>query len=177
MAIRHVRLDLLVPQGTEVPTHVGSTPTLQSIYRKRAKECMCIAPLLVDDDLYGLWESHMTAVCESDPADPLEQAFKHTVQWKMDDLGIAASNVPLTGVPDRAVADATLWLHRILPQQEEVCRLTGQPCWPILTLIQSLPCAAAAGPFPCETKTVPWAPGAAEDRRRILSNVLHHANP
>lgn len=72
-----------------------------------------------------------------------EETLLHTIQGKFQELGIQADTID--GVDDEVIGEAVLWLHRLLPQQQEVCSRLGTHTWPVLDDIRSAPCARATG--------------------------------
>ena len=64
--------------------------------------------------------------------------------------------------PPERLAEAVKWLHRLMPQQDELCKRLNQEEWFILTLIRRLPC-------PTPERDV--IPAQREGLRRILDHI------
>lgn len=139
--LRPVRLDLLLADGAEPPSHVENVRTLQSIYLERAAECTCIQPLLDANDLYGLWEYFSAVLSEMTEGPPREDTLLQIIAGKFQELGIQEDTI--SSLEDEIVGEAILWLHRLVPQQQEICSRIGVQQWQVLDDILAAPCARA----------------------------------
>ena len=70
--------------------------------------------------------------CESNRA-----ALLHTLVWKLEQMNIDSHSID--ELSDDDVAEAIVWLHRLLPQQQEICKRLGEQ-WPVLDIIARAPC-------------------------------------
>ena len=139
MFFNPVQTNVPCHHGSEPPDVVAGFPTMQSLYRRCSSTCSCLDLLLVPHDLFGMWETFsdpllemMEGGCESNFL-----ALKHTLVWKLEQLNIHSHSVD--ELSEDEVAEAVVWLHRILPQQQEICTRLGEQ-WPVLDIIARAPC-------------------------------------